>query len=270
MKAALKMPPLITLTTDFGSRDHFVAVMKGVIAGIAPAARVVDVTHEITPFEVVEGAYTLAQAAAFFPAGTIHVAVVDPGVGSARRGLLVEADGQFYVGPDNGLLSLVALQGKKVKVRQLEAARYWLKPVSATFHGRDVFAPVAAHLAAGVAAAKFGKLVGDWQKPGSLAPHRTGSRIWMGTILKVDRFGNIITNFRPADFPEMQTRHWHFAVGMEQLDKRIEHYSQLATGEVGIIVGSSGYLEVIANQSDAARKLGVVAGAPVELVFART
>ena len=139
--------PILTLTTDFGLTDHFVGTMKGVILGICPAAQIVDISHGVTPFEIAEGAYLIAQAWRYFPKKTVHVVVVDPGVGSARRPILVEAGGQYFLGPDNGVLSMVYLH-EKCKVRHIVNEEYFRHPVSRTFHGRDIFAPVGAHLAA--------------------------------------------------------------------------------------------------------------------------
>ena len=164
--------PLITLTTDFGLSDHFVGVMKGVIAGIARQAQVVDITHEVSAFEVSDGAFTIAQAYRYFPKKTIHVVVVDPGVGSARRPILAEMAGQYFIAPDNGVLSMIYSR-EQPKVRHITADGYFLKPVSRTFHGRDIFAPVAAHLAAGVLPAKFGKRIEDFLKLTLDQPTRT-------------------------------------------------------------------------------------------------
>src|SRR5580700_9503127 len=151
---------LITLTTDFGTADHFVGAMKGVMLSIAPRARIVDITHEIGPYEVNEAAFVIAQAWSYFPKGTIHVIVVDPGVGSARRPILAEAGGQYFIAPDNGVLSMIYESGRH-KVRVISNPKLIGKHVSRTFHGRDIFAPAAAHLAQGVAAARFGKTLND-------------------------------------------------------------------------------------------------------------
>src|SRR5580692_6769630 len=150
----------ITLTTDFGTSDHFVGVMKGVILGISPRARIVDITHEIAPYEVSEAAFVIAQAWRYFPKGSIHVVVVDPGVGSARRPILCEAEGQFFIAPDNGVLSMIYDAGQH-RVRVISNEKLFLKRVSKTFHGRDVFAPAAAHLSKGLTPAKFGELIHD-------------------------------------------------------------------------------------------------------------
>src|SRR5271169_3934032 len=150
--------PIVTLTTDFGLSDHYVGVMKGVILGICPRAQLVDISHQVTPFQTGEGAYVIAQAYRYFPKKTVHLVVVDPGVGSARRPILMEAAGQYFVAPDNGVLSMV-FSHEKHKVRLIANERYFRKPVSHTFHGRDIFAPVAAHVAAGARPASVGKLI---------------------------------------------------------------------------------------------------------------
>lgn len=257
--------PLITLTTDFGTSDHFVAAMKGVIYSICPEATVVDLTHELRPFDVAEAAFTFGEAWRWFPKGTVHVAVVDPGVGSARRPLLVEAAGQYFVGPDNGLLTS-ALSMEKVKVREITASRYWLFDVSGTFHGRDIFAPSAAHLAAGAKASTFGKLVNDALRLRMDAPTQTSKRAWQGTILKVDRFGNVITNFSLREFPWVATNRFVFNLGFAQVSALASHYEACEYGELYAVAGSSGFIEIVMREASAAKQLGVVAGTPVELM----
>src|SRR5579871_4098431 len=168
--------PILTLTTDFGLSDHYVGVMKGVILGIAPAARIVDLSHQVSAYETGEAAFTIAQAYPHFPKKTVHVIVVDPGVGTARRPILAEAAGQFFVAPDNGVLGMIYTR-EKHKVRFITNDRYFRKPVSRTFHGRDIFAPVAAHLAKGVAPARLGKIIQDYLRPASATPERTGKHV---------------------------------------------------------------------------------------------
>jgi S-adenosylmethionine hydrolase len=194
--------PILTLTTDFGASDHYVGAMKGVILSICPRAQIVDICHDVTPFQIAEGAYVIAQAYDCFPKKTVHVVVVDPGVGTARRPILVEAAGQYFVGPDNGVLSMVFSRDKH-KVRLIANDRYFRQPVSATFHGRDIFAPVAAHVAAGVPPSRMGKPIEDYLRPEFAKPRRSGERTWSGSILKIDRFGNIVTNFHVRDFPDL-------------------------------------------------------------------
>ena len=258
------MSHIITLTTDFGTRDHFVGVMKGVILGIAPRATIVDITHEIAPFAVSEGAFTIAEAWRWFPPKTIHVGVVDPGVGSVRLPILVEAGGHYFVGPDNGLFSPI-FRREKARVRQLTAVKYFSKEVSQTFHGRDVFAPAAAHLAAGVRPASLGPLLADYLKSGLDQPVRISTRTWNGAVQKVDRFGNLITNFHVADFPELQRRPTSMLAGIHAVEYLVRSYAEAAPGEPVAIIGSSGYLEIVVNQDSAARCLGCGLGTPVEL-----
>jgi hypothetical protein len=260
---------LITLTTDFGASDHFVGAMKGVILGIAPRARIVDITHQIAPFAVGEGTFTIAQAWRWFPRGTIHVAVVDPGVGSERRAILVEADGHRFIGPDNGLFSMIFDGAARLKVREIANPKMMLAHVSRTFHGRDVFAPAAAHLALGIAPARFGKVIHDFLKMPGMKPAPMKPGRWSGTILKVDRFGNLITNFHIDAFPGVRTHAFEMLAGLSVVRRLALTYSETGFGDLCVIAGSSGYLEVSANQASAAEKLGCGAGSVVELeIFA--
>lgn len=257
--------PLITLTTDFGLVDHFVAAMKGVILGIAPRARIVDISHEIQPFAVPQAAFTLDQAARCFPRGTIHVAVVDPGVGSERRPLLAEAGGQYFLAPDNGLLALVCARTRP-RVRAITAARYFRRPVSRTFHGRDIFAPVASHLARGVKPAQFGRLISDYDRGKFAAPFASAERCWLGAVLAVDRFGNLITNFPSDQFGHLSRTRFRLRAGRKTVRRWAESYSQGLPGEVLLIPGSSGFLEVASNQGRAAAMTGCVAGSELRLM----
>jgi len=257
--------PIVTFTTDFGLQDHYVGAMKGVILGICPQAQIVDISHEVKPYQIAEGAFLLAQAFSCFPAGTVHVAVVDPGVGTARRPILVESARQYFVAPDNGVLAWI-YAAQPHKVRALTSARYFRRPVSRTFHGRDIFAPVAAHLAAGVAAARLGKRIEDYLRPGFLKPQRAGKRTWVGQILHIDRFGNLVTNFHVSDFPDLPARNLNLAIGPHQVSVLAQNYAQCAPGEPFLIVGSSGYIEVSVNQASAARAIGCETGAPAELM----
>lgn len=260
------MARIITLTTDFGLGDHFAGVMKGVILGICPRARIVDLCHEVTPFEITEAAFVLAQSYRYFPAGTIHVAVVDPGVGTARRPILVQAAGQYFLGPDNGVFAMI-YGAEKHKVRAITNAGYMLPAPGNTFHGRDVFAPAAAHLASGVTPARFGKIIEDYLKQDFYRPLRTGKRFWTGAVLKTDRFGNLITNYSIDEFQSVLTRPFEIAAGATRIRRLAATYAEMAPGEVFVIVGSSGYLELAANRSSAARILGLATGAPLELTI---
>lgn len=255
---------LITLMTDFGLKDHFVGAMKGIIAGIAPRARVIDITHEIEPFQIAQARYLLSQTYPYFPPRTIHVAVVDPGVGGERRPLLVEAAGQYFIGPDNGIFTDV-LALPKARARELSNRKLWRAAISSTFHGRDIFAPAAAHLAAGVTPARAGKLIRDPRLAENRVPLRTGKRFWTGEVIHIDRFGNLITNLVPLDMPELGPRRTVLKIGYEVIDGIAPSYSAVAPGTVVAVVGSGGTIEIAVNQGHAARKLGVGIGSPVEL-----
>ena len=240
--------------------------MKGVILAICPHARIVDITHDCNAYDIQDAAFTVAQAYRYFPPKTVHVAVVDPGVGTQRRPILIEAAGQLFVGPDNGIFSFVIAR-EKHKARAVTNAKYFLDPVSQTFHGRDIFAPVGAHLANGVAPSRMGKPIDDYLRPGSLKPERTARRGWTGSILKVDRFGNLITSFLTAEFPRVLEEPFSMAVGLQTVGRLARNYEQYGLGELFVIAGSSGYLEISAGQASAARILGVAAGAPIELTI---
>ncbi len=257
---------LITLTTDFGHSDYFTGAMKGVIKSIAPTAEIVDITHDIAAHRIEEAAFVFDQAWRCFPKKTVHVVVVDPGVGTQRRPILVQAAGQSFLAPDNGVLGLI-LSREKCVVREITADRYFRKPVSQTFHGRDVFAPAAAHLAKGVPPARFGGRIADAFRPALAAVQRTGKRTWSGSILKIDRFGNLITSLPAADFPLIRTNPFELAVGLERVQLLAQNYEQADPGELFVIEGSAGFLEVSVRRASAANLLKVGAGAPVELTI---
>jgi S-adenosylmethionine hydrolase len=254
--------PILTLTTDFGLDDHYVGTMKGVILGICPDAQIVDISHGVRPFAIAEGAYTIAQAWRYFLPGTVHVVVVDPGVGTSRRPILVEAGGQFFVGPDNGVLSMVYLR-EPATVRLIANERLFRHPVSRTFHGRDIFSPVAAHLASGVAPAEIGETIADFLKPDFVSPRREDPHIWTGQVLKVDHFGNVITNFHVDEFADLGR--FRMSIGRETIDVLARSYAECASGALFVIVGSSRYYEVSVAQGSAAAKIGCETGAVIEL-----
>jgi len=258
--------PILTLTTDFGLSDHYVGAMKGVILGICPEARVVDITHEIGAYDITEGGYVVSQAYRCFPKRTVHVVVVDPGVGTARRPILMEAGGQFFVAPDNGVLSMIYSR-EKHKIRLISNDKYFRKPVSHTFHGRDIFAPVAAHIAAGAPPSRVGKLIEDYLRPAFQTPVRTGKRTWNGHVLKVDRFGNIVTNYHVEEFPKLEAKNFAFGVGAQQVAVIARNYAETGPGELFAIVGSAGFYEISITQQSAAKKTGCAAGSPVELTI---
>ena len=257
---------LITLTTDFGTTDHFTGTMKGVILGFAPKVTLVDISHEVRPFEILEGGFVLALAYKWFPKGTIHMIVVDPGVGTERRPVLVEAAGQYFIAPDNGVLSMIYL-AEKHKVREITNKKYWLPKVSRTFHGRDVFAPSAAHLALGMRPPTFGKLIHDYVQLSQVTPVRQSRRAWTGTVLHQDRFGNLITNLHIDEFDDVRKGPFEISVGLQRVTRLALAFADCDPGELFVIVGSSGYLEVAVNQGSAAKQLGCGTGAPVDLIF---
>jgi hypothetical protein len=185
--------PLITLLTDFGTADYFVGAMKGVVLSVNPAARIVDITHDIPPQDIAAAAFTLLAAYSSFPAGTIHVAVVDPGVGSSRRPILIEASKHFLIGPDNGIFSYICDQATP-RVFHLTNAKYFRHPVSPTFNGRDIFAPVAAALSIGIKPGELGTKITDYVRLAPLKPHTSRNGELEGRIIHVDRFGNCVTN----------------------------------------------------------------------------
>jgi S-adenosylmethionine hydrolase len=234
---------ILTLTTDFGLSDHYAGAMKGVILGICAGARIVDISHQVAPFQIAEGAYLIAQAYACFPKKTVHVAVVDPGVGSARRAILVEAAGQYFVGPDNGIFGMVMAR-EKFRARAISNEEYFRHPVSRTFHGRDIFAPVAAHLAAGVAASRMGGPIRD---PAQLDLGRDEGE---ARVLHVDRFGNIVTNLRAAEWDAA----FELRIGRHRISEVAAHYAASAPGKLFLIEGSSGYLEISLKGDSAARR----------------
>ena len=256
--------PVITLTTDFGTRDPWVGIMKGVILGICPGARLVDLSHEIAPQDVLDGALTLESAARFYPAGTIHLAVVDPGVGSARRALGVRAGGQLFVGPDNGLLSLaVARGGGSEEAVELSSAAYRLAPLSHTFHGRDLFAPAAAHLAVGVPLSRFGPGVTDPVELVVPPVRHEGSRV-VGEVIGVDRFGNLLTSVTEEDLASLEGSSAPVVeVAGIGVGAPVTAYANVPRGDAGAILGSTGRLEIFVRDGSARSALGCGRGARV-------
>jgi hypothetical protein len=255
-------PPLVTLTTDFGTDDVFVGVMKGVIAGIAPDARMVDLTHGVPPQAVEIGALLLRLALPYFPAGTIHVAVVDPGVGSARRPVCVETGCGILVGPDNGLLAPAATAAGVLQVVECTNREFWRPVVGPTFHGRDVFAPVAGHLAAGVPLARIGRTAPPLA-PLALptAERRAGAS--HGCVIHVDRFGNLITNVTAADLEGFPPQELSVSIAGTVLRGLVTSYSAVPEGAMLALVNSWGLLEVAVRNGSAQARTGSSRGAPV-------
>lgn len=262
--------PIVTITTDFGEQDHFVGVMKGVILKINPEAVIVDINHQVNSYDVFDGAFTLAQSYLYFPPETTHLVVVDPGVGSSRRPILARTANYSFVAPDNGVLSLIYEREERVEVRHVTAEHYFLNPVSNTFHGRDIFAPVAAWLSRGVETDKFGEVITDYAKSASPRPKWENEKLVKGVAIKVDKFGNIITNLRPEDVPQLFTENpprFRIVISGREVT---EIYSSFAMGkpsEVFAVVGSSGFLEIATNRGSAAKALNVNRGTEVAVML---
>jgi S-adenosyl-L-methionine hydrolase (adenosine-forming) len=255
--------PLITLTTDFGTRDGFVAQMKGVILGINPRARLIDGTHDIEPFSVLEGALVLKGISPHFPRGTIHVAVVDPGVGSKRRGVVLCTKEQTYVGPDNGLFSLIMSDNGSCVMREIQNRDYMLPEPHPTFHGRDIFAPVAAHLSAGKAFEEVGPLVHD---PIMLSiPTATMSAAGLeGAVIYVDRFGNLTSNIDKTMLSKIVGT---VGVGDVTIQGLGCFFGEVPEGEPMALINSFGLLEIAVNQGNAAQVLGIGKDEPVRVFW---
>ena len=258
--------PVITLTTDYGTNDHLVGVLKGVILRILPNASIVDINHHVVPFDVLDGALTIAAAYRYFPARTVHMVVVDPGVGTARRPILVNADQFYFVAPDNGVLSLIYERESAVSVRHITSEHYFLNPVSNTFHGRDIFAPVAAWMAKTYQTEAMGEEISDYVKFALPRPKSAGTAK-KGLVLRVDSFGNLVTNFTAEDLPQGAGAEGKIKlqVAGKPVEKLAQTFAQGAAGEPVALVGSSGFLEIAVNKGQAARVLGANRGAEVIL-----
>jgi len=251
--------PIITLLTDYGLRDHYVGELKGVIFTIAPKAQIVDITHDIEPFNVRQAAFVLQRIWTRFPAGTVHLAVVDPGVGSDRRIILGQYAGRFVVAPDNGLVTWVHREYEAEAMFVVEDRRYFLPQISSTFHGRDIMAPVAAHLANGVPPRAFGRVTDRLEM--LPIPHRATATEggWLGSVIYVDRFGNAMTGLRASAV----RRDGRLVMG----GRRVGHarvYSETLPGEIFWYENSLGLVEVAANAASAAATLGLRVGTVVE------
>jgi len=253
---------VITLTTDFGLLDPFVGIMKGVIAGRAPSATVIDVTHGIPPQDVRAGALVLRHAVPYFPRGSIHVAVVDPGVGTERRALCVETASGWLVGPDNGVLSLAASSDGVRRIVHLTEDRFFLPRRSGTFHGRDVFAPVAAALATGTAAIDLGTEVHDMVRI-DLPVARVDERTVRGEVIYVDRFGNLVTNVERTIVDRIRDRRPTIRVAGKPVGSIVAAYGAIAGGAAGAVVNSWDLLEIAVRDGSARDRLGVGVGEPV-------
>jgi S-adenosylmethionine hydrolase len=256
------MSNIITLTTDFGTRDGYVAAMKGVILGIVPGVDLVDISHEVAPQDIHEAAYLVAGVYRFFPPQTVHLVVVDPGVGTERRGLALRVGAHRFVAPDNGVLAPVLEDSDDVEAIALTNSDYWLDDVSHTFHGRDSFAPVAAHLVRGVPLEALGMRIRDPVRL-TLPTPRVTERGAEGTVLWVDRFGNLVTNI-PAD-ALAPGEAYRVTVGRLTVTGLFTTYGQVRAGQPLALVGSHGYVEIAVREGSAAELAGVDRGAVVRV-----
>jgi S-adenosyl-L-methionine hydrolase (adenosine-forming) len=258
--------PLITLTTDYGTNDHLVGVLKGVVLKINPEVTIIDITHAVTPYDLLDGALAIASAYTYFPPRTIHVVIIDPGVGTERRPILVSGQNQYFIAPDNGVLSGVFEKEPNFTVRNLTSEHYFLQPVSKTFHGRDVFAPVAAWLSKNWQPASMGEVIEDFKRFAMPKP-KEADGLLKGVVMKVDSFGNLITNFRLDDLaPEsMEKGAVNLQVGNHAVTRMVLMFASGNPGEPVAYIGSSGYVEIAVNKGNASKTLGVGRGTPVVL-----
>jgi hypothetical protein len=258
---------IITLTTDYGTNDHLVGTLKGVILKINPEVTLVDITHNLTPFDLLDGALAIGAAYSYFPPKTIHIVVVDPGVGTERRPLLVSANNQYFVAPDNGVLSVIyEREQANMVVRHANAEHYYLQPVSNTFHGRDIFAPVAAWLSKGWQTPSMGDEIQDFKRFTLPRPKESEGTV-KGVVMRADAFGNLITNFRAEDLPEsaLNGGSINLQVGTQSVTRLVDTFARGNNGEAIAYVGSSGYIEIAVNKGNAARTLGIARGTAVVL-----
>jgi len=255
----------IVLLSDFGTVDGYVGVMKGIIARIAPETPVIDLCHEISPFDVEQGALILAQSHPYFPAGTIFVGVVDPGVGGLRRPILVKTKDYLFIGPDNGLFSWALSDQTIEKIICLNSGEYFLKEPSHTFHGRDIFAPVAAHLSRGVLPHQMGPEISGYEKLKDFTP-RVEKKEMVGKVIGIDRFGNGITNFRLSFLQEhCPSLKFSLQIGKKIVRELKTHYEEGEAKRPFFLFGSSGLLEISVNQGSAAKVLGLKKGDVVKI-----
>lgn len=259
---------IISLLTDFGLKDNFIGVMKGVIWSIATEAKIVDLTHSISPQNILEGSLVLVGSVAYFPVGTIHVAVVDPGVGTARRGIAARIGTQYYVGPDNGLftsvLAAAEARSETAEFYTLDKPEFWLPGVSRSFHGRDIFAPVAAHLANGKKPEEMGSLITDPVRLNIQSPERIAGG-WLGQVLMVDHFGNLITNIKPKHFEA--GKRVLISVGDMVIDGVITTFGESHPGELVAMFDSSDVLQIAIVNGNAAQRLNAKIGSIVKLNY---
>jgi S-adenosylmethionine hydrolase len=252
--------PIISLLTDFGEKDHYVASMKGVILNINPQCILVDITHEVRPHDIQEGAFILANTYSYFPKGTIHLSVVDPEVGGMRKPVLLVTQNYFFVGPDNGLFTFIAQREKVKQVVVLTKKKYFLPKVNMTFHGRDIFAPVAAYLSLGISPKAFGEKLEHWVKLDLKEPEVRGKRL-SGEILHIDHFGNLISNIDQERFTNFIKREpFVIQIGEKAISEIKRGYWEGKRREIIALFGSGGFLEISIKEGSAQKKLKLKKG----------
>jgi S-adenosylmethionine hydrolase len=262
--------PVITLTTDFGYKDPFVGIMKGIILDINPAAKIVDITHGISPQNISEAALTLEMSFKTFSHNTIHLVVVDPGVGSARRPILAVTEDYFFIGPDNGVFSRVFPLSERLLVLHITASHYFLKKDGSTFQGRDIFAPVAAWLSKGIEITNLGEPITDFKKLSIPSPQLTGGNMIDGEVIYIDRFGNTMTNIHTKKIAEMTDTNTPKQVKVLVKGKEIPfktYYSEVKDTGLYSLINSFGYLELFIRNGNAARTYGIKVGEKVGVVL---
>ena len=254
---------LIALLTDFGTKDYFVGAMKGAILSVCQTAQIIDITHEIQPQNINSASFILRACYRNFPAKTIFVTVVDPGVGSERRAILIETEDYFFVAPDNGLLSFIFNEAENFSVFELTNEKFFAAKVSRTFHGRDVFAPIAAHLANGVEPHKFGAEIKDFVRRKENKPRKVSDKIIEGEIIHIDCFGNLITNFTQENLPE----NFYLEIGGKKIEKLQTYFAEaVEDAKIFMIAGSAGFLEIAAFRDSAAKILKIELGQKLRVV----
>lgn len=261
---------LITLTTDFGLNDHFVGTMRGVITNINPTAHIVDICNNVQSFDILDGAITVANAYRYFAADTVHMVIIDPGVGTNRRPILVQTERHIFLAPDNGVLSLVYEKEERLTVRHITAEHYFLQPVSPTFQGRDIFAAVAGWLSKGVECHKFGEEITDFVRFSTPRPKVLAPNQLKAVILKIDKFGNIITNITEKDVPTFfggTPPEFTLTVGKASVNKLKHTFAEGSPGEMFAVVGSMGFLEIVANRGAASVAAQAAKGGEVLVNF---
>jgi S-adenosylmethionine hydrolase len=262
--------PIITLTTDFGYKDPFIGIIKGVILKINPAAKVFDITHGISPQNIFEASLVLELSFNNFPHDTIHVAIVDPGVGSARRPILAVTENYYFIGPDNGIFSRIFALSERLTVFHITAAHYFLKQDGSTFQGKDIFAPIAGSLSKGVSITNFGDPITDFKKISIPLPQLTGKNVLDGEVIYIDRFGNTMTNVHTEKIREMTGNNDVKPVKVLVKGKEVpfkNYYAQASDTGLYSLINSFGYLELFVRNGNAARTFGIKVGDKVGVIL---